>query len=324
MIPVSIASAEGTLDVLLSDTSSESQRADAFHSIVGLPITAELLVEAAKALRTRMIPVALSGSPIDLCGTGGSGKSKLNISTLAAFVVTAAGAPVAKHGNRAASGKCGSFDVLEALGVRIELTPEQEAAAFEECGIVFLFARLHHPALGRIAGLRKALGRRTLFNLLGPLCNPAGITRQLIGTGDASNARMLADAMHRLGQQGMVVRGHDGLDEVSVCAPTDVFTVSGGTVTQSLFTPSHTDSQVTDDDIAGGMPDQNAQIFLEMLQEKSDSPRQHLLLVNAGHALVVAGVVTSVEDGISKAREVLRSGAAFELFTRYRDFLQTP
>jgi anthranilate phosphoribosyltransferase len=320
MTSVSTASATDTFDTLLSDASSESQRADAFHRIISLPVTAELLVEAAKALRTRMTPVSLSGSPIDVCGTGGSGKSKLNISTFAAFVVAAAGAPVAKHGNRAASGKCGSFDVLEALGVRIDLTPEQEAAAFDACGIVFVFARLHHPALGQIAGLRKALGRRTMFNLLGPLCNPAGITRQLIGTGDASNARMLADAMILLGQEGMVVRGQDGLDEVSICAPTDILTVTGNTVAESVFTPS---ALVTEDDVAGGVPGDNARAFMDMLEQREDTPRQRLALVNAAHALIVAGKAKTADEGIQIAHEALQSGRALELFKRYRDFLQT-
>jgi len=325
---------------LISGTLSEKKLSDNFRKLIALPLSSDLLVQAVSALRERMIPVDLSPEVVDTCGTGGSGKRTINTSTLTAFVVAASGGKVAKHGNRSAGGNCGCFDLLEKLGVNIKLTLDAERKLFEELGIVFLFAPLHHPALKSVAPIRKSFGKKTIFNLLGPLLNPAGARRQLIGTGNAFDAKLLSDALGLLGTgHSFVVSGMDGLDEVSVCAPSIIHEIvgTGSDIPSpqpgrrvpvyldfiSHFIPSDFGLPLArPQEIEGGSAEENAEIFLEIAQGRGRAAHRNLVLVNAAHALLLARAGSSLKDCFLQARETLASGKVFEQFLRYRDLSQ--
>ncbi|OGJ62057.1 anthranilate phosphoribosyltransferase [Candidatus Peribacteria bacterium RIFCSPHIGHO2_02_FULL_51_15] len=339
---------------LTSGKLAEKERKKYFLKLVSMPLSAGLLVAAASALRQKMIPVELSADAIDTCGTGGSGKKTINTSTLVAFVLAASGARVAKHGNRSASGNCGCFDLLEKLGVNISLTPEAEKKVFEELGIVFMFASLHHPGFRHVAPLRKAFGRKTVFNLLGPLLNPARVSRQMIGTGDAAEAELLSDALKDLvTDHSFVVCGMDGLDEVTLSAPTVVHEIifpqlrrrvadvparrdETGTrgvlgcgnnneysVFTSYFVPSDLNLPIFKlQEIEGGSVDKNAEIFLDIARGGGSVAHRNLVLVNAAHAFLLSGSEESLEACFLKAKETLASGKVFDLFRRYLDLSQ--
>ncbi len=314
---------ENQIEILLSSETSDDDRADVFSAYILHSLTPDTLARSARALRSHMVPVELPGTFLDTCGTGGSGKRTMNTSTITAFVVAACGVNVAKHGNKSASGNCGSFDLLEHLGVNILLRPEEEQRMFEELGIVFLFARLHHPALKHVALLRKAHGKKTIFNLLGPLCNPASASLQLIGASNESDARLLAEALTILGStKSIVVSGLDGIDEVSACAPTVIIHVPSGQM--SLFDPRDLGLPLADPaSIEGGCPDDNATVFLALLRgEGTDAERTHVLL-NAAHALVLANPAMTLRDAYLLAEETLLSGTAQQLFHQYRTLSQT-
>lgn len=252
---------------------------------------------------------------------GGSGKSTLNTSTLAAFIVAAAGGKVAKHGNRSARGNCGCFDLLEKLNIRIGLTPDVERRLFEELGIVFLFAPLHHPALKLVAPLRKNYGKKTIFNLFGPLCNPARLKRQLIGTGNDEHAKLLADTLLHFGSFGStVVTGKDGLDEVTTVADTTIYAVTPSGITVSVFSPSEVSLPLTSEkEIEGGNPQENAEIFLKLIQGFGDTARKNLVLLNAAHALLLTELAPSIQDAFLVAKKTLESGKVHTLFQEYRE-----
>jgi anthranilate phosphoribosyltransferase len=250
---------------------------------------------------------------VDTCGTGG-GPATFNLSTGAAIVAAAAGAKVAKHGNRAVTSKCGSADVLEALGVGLGSDPEQLLKTLDEVGIVFLFAPNHHPAMRHVGPARKALGVRTVFNQLGPLANPAGARRQLIGVFDPAMVRPMAEALALLGaERAFVVHGDLGMDEVSPCGKTLVAELVGGEVRDSVLTPRSFGLEPVPFEAlaAGDDPKTNAKVLKEALS-KPDSPRAAALLPNASVALLLAGVATDLQDGAAKAREAIRSGAAMK------------
>ncbi|MEI8229550.1 MAG: anthranilate phosphoribosyltransferase [Candidatus Peregrinibacteria bacterium] len=315
-------SIESLLYLLLSEATSEDQRNQAFQKLVQLPMTPDVLADGVLALRKRMVPVSLGTEAIDTCGTGGSGKRTINTSTLTAFLVAAAGGKVAKHGNRSASGNCGCFDLLKHLGVNIMLSPEAERRLFDELGIVFLFAPLHHPALRFVALLRKRYGKKTIFNFLGPLCNPAGATHQLLGTGKAEDATMLAESLKILGiGRGIVVSGLDGLDEVSVCAPTVIRNTETGK--EEFFLPSDLGLPIAQPSaIEGGSAEENAKIFAAVAKGEGTEAQRNLVLVNASHALLLAGAALSLRSAFFLARKTLDSGAVHALFLRYRDLSQ--
>ncbi|NOS67238.1 MAG: anthranilate phosphoribosyltransferase [Candidatus Peribacteraceae bacterium] len=306
---------------LMTENIDENEREKLFQEIISSPITPTLLAEAVRVLREKMITVDLGYDAIDTCGTGGSGKKTINTSTLSAFIVAACGGKVAKHGNRSASGNCGSFDLLETLGVNIALTPEQEQKIFDELGIVFLFAPLHHPALKHVAPLRKRHGKKTLFNLVGPLCNPARVTKQIIGTGNAADADLMAGALHALGSFGsMIVTGQDGLDEVTMTAATTIRTVTPDGVLTSTFTPSDLRLPFSNSEgLEGGTPQQNAEIFLSLAQGKGHESHRNLVLVNAAHTILMAGISQSIDEAFALAKDALFSGRVHDLIINYRD-----
>ncbi|MCX8007381.1 MAG: anthranilate phosphoribosyltransferase [Coriobacteriia bacterium] len=282
--------------------------------------TADEIAGFARAMRRRAAPVrpAIPGV-LDTCGTGGDGLHTFNISTATAFVVAGAGVPVAKHGNRAVSSSAGSADVLEALGVNLDLDPRAMARCIEECGVGFLFAPALHASMRHAAGPRREIGIRTVFNILGPLTNPAGAARQLLGVYDARLAPVLAEVAGRLGaERVLVVHGHPGMDEVSASGPTLVaeFDVDAGGVRTYQIEPEQAGiARSTLSDVVGGDVQENAAILRRVL-EGEKGPRRDIVLLNAGAALMAAGVASDLADGVERARQSIDSGRAAESLGR--------
>jgi len=274
--------------------------------------TVDEITGFAEAMRSFSNHVATENQNLlDTCGTGGSGIHKFNISTVSAVIAAAAGARVAKHGNRAMSGKAGSADVLEALGVNINLTAEQASLCLERTGICFMFAQLYHPALKHSAAPRRELGVRNIFNMLGPLANPANADRQLIGLYDRTRTATVAEVLSRLGlKKAMVVGSHDGLDEISISAPTQVSELRDGNVTTYDITPEQLGlSTVTLGEVQGGDAAENAAIIRRVLSGEK-SPYRDVVLANAGACIYVAGRADSLQDGVQIAAATIDSGAA--------------
>jgi anthranilate phosphoribosyltransferase len=249
---------------------------------------------------------------LDLCGTGGDGLGTLNISTAVSFVVAACGVPVAKHGNRSASSRSGAADVLEALGVNINLDPQAAASVLADTGLVFLFAQTHHPAMKHVGAARKQIGRRTIFNLLGPLANPARVTHQLVGVFSSDWLVPYAEALKALGsRRAWIVHGKDGLDEVSISGPTQIAILDDGHVTTRELAPEDAGlGRSPLAEITGGNAAHNAHALRHLLQAGSPGAYRDIVLLNAGAALMVAGVAKDVKDGVAKATQALDSGAA--------------
>lgn len=284
--------------------------------------TAEQLVAAARAVRARCRRVEVEGPVLDTCGTGGDGLGTFNVSTAAALVAAAGGARVAKHGNRAASGKVGAADVLEAAGVRLEIGPERAARAIEELGFAFLFAPAHHPAFKFVAGPRREVGVPTLFNLLGPLCNPAGASHQLLGLADDAWMDRVASALRDLGcARALVVHGADGSDEITLTGPTAVVEVGKEGVRRYSISPEQLGcGPCRLEDLAGGeTAEENASRLFAILGGEP-GPISDVVAANAGAALYVAEVTRSIGEGVERAREVLRSGEAERLLRDYIRF----
>ena len=276
--------------------------------------TSEEVLGFASAMRDRvsLVEVATDGQPLlDTCGTGGDLLGSFNISTVAAFVAAGAGVRVAKHGNRSASSKCGSADVLEALGVNIHLTPEQVAEAIHVTGIGFLFAPAHHPAMKHAQPARAELRMRTVFNLLGPLTNPAGARRQLIGASTAEGAELIAGALARLGtDRAFVVNGFDGLDEVSTTGPTLVYEVTPSKFDKHLWTPGDFGvPSASVEDLRGGERDENCEIARRVLAGEK-GPARDIVVVNAAVALMAAGRASDLASAVALATESLDKGLA--------------
>jgi anthranilate phosphoribosyltransferase len=262
-------------------------------------------------MRAQMKAIAAPPLAIDLCGTGGDGLGTLNISTAVSFVVAAAGVPVAKHGNRSMSSKSGAADILEALGVRIDLEPVAAERILRETGIVFLFAQTHHPAMRHVAGARRAIGKRTIFNLLGPLANPAGVKRQLVGIFAEEWLTPYAEALRALGcERAMVVHGRDGLDELTTTDITYVALLSDGVITRSQIAPEDAGlGRASLEELQGGTAMQNAAALKALLSGKGGAYRD-IVLLNAAAALMVAERAKDILSGTELARDVLDSGAA--------------
>jgi anthranilate phosphoribosyltransferase len=269
------------------------------------------IVGAVRAMRAAMREVAAPFDAIDLCGTGGDGHGTLNISTAVSFVVAGAGVPVAKHGNRSASSKSGAADILEALGVKIGLEPDAAAKVLAETGIVFLFAQIHHPAMRHVGAVRRKIGRRTIFNLLGPLASPARVTRQLVGIYSADWLTPYAEALQALGSsRALVVHGEDGLDELTTTGKTFTASLEDGRIIRGEITPEEAGlKRASLADLKGGDAAQNA-AALRRLFDGAFGPYRDIVLLNAGAALMVAGMAKDVSSGVSLAAQALDSGAA--------------
>ncbi len=308
--PLSRETAAQAFADILDGTAPEAE-IEAF--LVALSVRGETsieIAEAARALRNRLIPVTAPEGAIDVCGTGGDGHHTLNVSTAVSLVVAAAGVPVAKHGNRAASSKAGAADTLEALGLNLDRAAARAEESLNEIGIAFLFAQHHHPSLGRIAPIRRRIGRRTIFNLMGPLANPAHVRRQLIGIARPDYAPVYAEALEQLGvEAAAVVSGEDALDELSTEAASVVVNVGRAKLPTRITPedaglPRHPLSA-----IRGGDPEYNALSLRRLLQGEQGAYRDAVLL-NAAAALMVAGRADDLRDGVEEAAEMLDNGLA--------------
>jgi anthranilate phosphoribosyltransferase len=273
--------------------------------------TADDIAAAAGAMRARMITAKAPSNAIDVCGTGGDGQHSLNISTTVALVVAALDVPVAKHGNRAASSKAGTADTLEALGINMQMAASGAERTLAQIGIGFFFAQNHHPALRSLAPIRKAIGKRTIFNLLGPLCHPASIARQLIGVPSPDLVPIYADAAAQLGYDRlMVVSGEEGLDELSIAGPSKIAMLHDGGVVLSVITPEDAGlKRHSLSSIRGGDAAYNAAALLRLLDGEHGAYRDAVLL-NSAAALIVADAAHSWEEGIEDAAEAIDKGLA--------------
>lgn len=312
-----VQSMDERIPELLSAETSKERRTQIFASLVEEPMTARTLVSIARSIREKMIPVQLSGSPIDTCGTGGSQKSRINTSTIVAFIVAAAGGKVAKHGNRAMSGTCGSFDLLEGLGINIRLDAKTAEAIFSELGLVFLYAPLFHPSMALIAPLRKAYGNPTIFNLVGPLCNPASVNKQIIGTPTKEKQDLLTEALMELGgETAMIINGDDGLDEISLCGSSMIRHVLGNHTT--IFHPKELGfSTSRPEELTGGTIEENVAIAENILSGKEKGARRDLVLVNTAFALQLSLGIDNLTTAFRLASETLASGQAYKLLQKY-------
>jgi anthranilate phosphoribosyltransferase len=265
------------------------------------------------------VPAGLADRLVDTCGTGGDAAGTFNISTVAAVVTAAAGVPVAKHGNRAASSRCGSADLLEAWGVELELTGGDVVRCLEEVGIAFLYARAFHPAMRFVAPVRQQLGIRTVFNVLGPLSNPAGAPHQVVGVAERRLGPVVAEALGHLGKRrALVFRGHDGLDELTTSGDSDVWELRDGEVRSFTLDPRDVGVALAPvGSLHGGGVSENRTIGDAVLAGTEQGPHTEVVVLNAGAALYTAGAVDDLAQGVSRARETLASGAAAELLQRW-------
>jgi anthranilate phosphoribosyltransferase len=295
---------------MLDGIKTATEISDILSELADAGETSADIVAAVIAMRARMIPVAAPQNAIDVCGTGGDGQHSLNVSTAVAIIVSACEVPVAKHGNRAASSKAGGADTLEALGLNLDHASQTAAATLSDLGICFLFAQKHHPALARIAPIRKALGRRTIFNLLGPLANPAGVTRQLVGVPNPNLIPLFVDAMQALGtERAMIVSGYEGLDELSISGPSEIATIGFG-LALHIVTPEDAGLHRHPlEAIKGGDAAYNAAALRRLLAGETGAYRDAVLL-NAAGALIVAGEVDNWRAGVEEAAEAIDKGLA--------------
>ncbi len=316
--PLEFETAETAFADILDGRASDDEIA-AF--LTGLTLRDETSIEiaaAARALRERMIEVRAPEGAIDVCGTGGDGAHSLNISTAVSIVVAATGVPVAKHGNRAASSKAGAADTLEALGLDLDRASATAEETLGELGIAFLFAQKHHPALGRLAAVRKAIGRRTIFNLIGPLCNPARTPRQLIGVARTDYLPTVAQAMTLLGTtSAMIVAGDEGLDELSIAGGSRVIRIGAcGDREEHVFPSDVGVAPHPLTAVRGGDAAYNAAALLALLRGER-GPYRDAVLLNAAAALIVADKVSGWSEGAAIAADALDSGAADRLLHRW-------
>ena len=273
--------------------------------------TVDEIVGMAKVMRDHSLHVEVAGPLLDTCGTGGDGTGAFNISTASAFVAAGAGARVAKHGNRAMSSGCGSADVLEALGAKIDLTPEQVAQCIEETGFGFMFAQAFHPAMKYAAPTRREIGIRTAFNILGPLTNPAGAEYQLLGVARPELAPLMAGVLHRLGSQRvLVIHGHDGSDELTLDGACPVYELNDGEVKEYKIEARRFGlTTALSTAIKGGTPEQNVSTLTSLLAGET-GPIRDVVLLNSAAALFAADIATDIKDGIERASESIDSGKA--------------
>ena len=280
--------------------------------------TIDELTGFARSMRSHVVPAAAPDGAIDTCGTGGDGADTFNVSTCAAFVAAGAGAVVAKHGNRAVSSRCGSADVLEALGGSLETTPAEVATSLGDAGFAFLFAPAFHPSMKHAVGPRRALGMRTAFNFLGPITNPAGVTRQVVGVSDEAMAPRIAAVLRELGcEHALVVHGVDGLDELTLADASVLYDVRPGGITRLELTPESVGlERAPISALAGGDVDENAAILRRVL-EGTSGPTRDVVLLNAAAGLVVAGIAEDVRTGVQLAAASIDDGAALDRLERW-------
>jgi anthranilate phosphoribosyltransferase len=308
--------AAGAMEEIMTGAATPSQLG-AF--LTALRIKGETIDEITGLARTmrdhaRHVPLPEGVQAVDTCGTGGDGSGTFNVSTAAGLLVSALGQPVAKHGNRAATSRCGSADVLEALGVKLELEPEQVARCIEVVGFGFMFAPAYHPAMRHVGPTRREIGIRTIFNILGPLTNPARVRYQALGVADPRLLPLMGAALQRLGcERALVVYGEDGVDEISLSAPTRVCEVVGGSGDMLQYSVSPESlglRQRSREEVRGGDAAQNAALLRALLKGEQDGAPAEMVALNAGAALYVTGRAESLADGVRQAQDALGSGRA--------------
>lgn len=308
------AEAEAVMDEIMSGQATPVQMSAYLTALALKGETIDEITASAAGMRAHCIKLLHNLDVLEIVGTGGDGSNSFNISTTSSLVIAAGGVPVAKHGNRAASSKSGAADVLEALGVKITLTPECSAEILKKINICFLFAQNYHIAMKYVAPIRKELGIRTVFNILGPLSNPAGANMELMGVYDQSLVEPLAQVMANLGvNRGMVVYGQDSLDEISMCAPTSVCEIRDGKFTSYEITPEQFGYERCEKGaLTGGTPAENAEITKAILKGEEKGPKRQAVCLNAGAALYIAEKATSIEEGVKLAESLIDSGAALK------------
>ena len=308
------AEAETVMDEIMSGQATPVQMSAYLTALSLKGETIDEITASAAGMRAHCIKLLHDMDVLEIVGTGGDGSNSFNISTTSSLVIAAGGVPVAKHGNRAASSKSGAADVLEALGVKITLTPERSAEILKKINICFLFAQNYHIAMKYVAPIRKELGIRTVFNILGPLSNPAGANMELMGVYDQALVEPLAQVMANLGvNRGMVVYGQDSLDEISMCAPTSVCEIKDGKFTSYEITPEQFGYEKCEKGaLTGGTPAENAEITKAILKGEERGPKRQAVCLNAGVALYIAGKAASMEEGVKLAESLIDNGAALK------------
>ena len=306
------AEAEAVMDEIMSGKATPVQMAAYLTALAMKGETIDEITASAAGMRAHCVKLLHEMDVLEIVGTGGDGSNSFNISTTASLVIAAAGVPVAKHGNRAASSKCGAADVLEELGVNIDLVPERSAELLKSINICFLFAQNYHIAMKYVAPVRKELGIRTVFNILGPLSNPAGANMELMGVYDQELVEPLAQVMMKLGvRRGMVVYGQDSLDEISMAAPTSVCEIKDGWFQSYEITPEQFGyTRCAKEDLVGGTPTENAAITRAIINGEDRGPKRCAVCLNAGAALYITGAAETMEAGIRLAENIIDSGKA--------------
>ena len=313
--------AEGAMDEIMGGKADPIQISAFLTAMTMKGETIEEITACANGMRKHGVHMEHDKDVLEIVGTGGDKSNSFNISTTASLVISAGGVAVAKHGNRAASSKSGAADCLEALGVKIDLEPEKNKEVLEKLGICFLFAQNYHIAMKYVAPIRKELGIRTVFNILGPLSNPAGANMELMGVFDQSLVEPLAQVMMKLGvNRGMVVFGQDSLDEISMSAPTSVCEIKDGWFQSYEITPEQFGyTRCSKEELAGGTPEENAEITKAIVNGTEKGPKRQAVCMNAGAALYIAGKAESLEAGVKMAENLIDSGAAA---AKLREFVE--
>jgi anthranilate phosphoribosyltransferase len=322
--PLSAHEAEEAFRVVMDGGATPVQVAALLVAIRARGAVPAEVAGGVRALRSAMVPVRLASleGVVDTCGTGGGSVTTFNISTAAALLASGLGARVAKHGNRSFTSRCGSADVLEALGVTLDLTPEREADILEDVGIVFMFAPNHHPAMRHVGPVRRELGMFTIMNLLGPLTNPAGVRRQVVGVTEPALLDLVASALRELGHEhALVVHGAPGMDELSPIGATRVVEVRGDTTRSyeidpvgDLGWPSY-----SAEELRGGDPEENAQLVEAVLRGRLEGARRAAVALNAAAALLVAGQAADLKSALDLAEEGIREGVGWQQLERLRE-----
>ncbi len=310
--------AEKVMDEIMSGEASEIQMAAFLTAMTLKGETIEEITGSAAGMRKHCVRLLHDMDVLEIVGTGGDRSHSFNISTTSSLVVSAAGVPVAKHGNRAASSQCGAADVLEALGVNITISPEHSKQILEKIGLCFLFAQNYHIAMKYVAPVRRELGIRTIFNILGPLANPAGANRQLLGVYEEDLVEPMAHVLANLGvENAMVVYGQDGLDEISLSAPTTVCQVRNGKFDSYVLYPEEFGFQrCKKEDLVGGSPKENAQITRDILAGEK-GPKRDAVILNSGAAISIAKPQLTLQQAIALAKETIDSGKAMEQLQQF-------
>lgn len=303
--------AEQVMNEIMNGETTQAQTASFLTALHMKGETAEEIAACASAMRAHALRVNHENEVLEIVGTGGDGAHSVNISTMSAFVASAAGVPVAKHGNRSASSKCGAADCLEALGARLDIAPEKNEKILSDTGMCFMFAQTYHSSMKYVGEVRKSIGIPTIFNILGPLTNPAHVDYQLLGVYSEELAEPMLTALSQLGvKRAMAVYGTEKLDEISACAPTIVYELNGGKIEKCTITPEQFGlKSCSEEELRGGEPAENAQIAKKVLSGEKCGARTAVLL-NAGAAIHIAKNV-SMEDGIHIAAEAIDSGKAY-------------